>query len=57
MTINNKRKSVSAKGVIVHCKKNGTTEKITMTKMYMHPLHVCLVMTIVIVDISVTVLD
>ena len=55
ITINDESKSVSMKGVIVHCKNNPKTVIMIMIKIYMHLCHECLVMTKILVDILVTV--
>ena len=54
-TRNGENKSVLVKELIVHHKSNPTTVIITTTKRYMHLWHLCLIMTKVLVDISVTV--
>ena len=48
---NSKIKCVSVKEVIMHRRNNATTAIITLTKRYMHILHVCLTMTNVLVGI------
>ena len=49
--INGESEYVLMKSVIVHAK----TARITVTKIYMHLWHVCLLMTDVLVEILVTV--
>ena len=55
ITRNDERNSVSVKEVIMHRINNSILVIITMTKIYMHLWHVCLIMANVLVDISVTV--
>ena len=49
------KKSISVKGVIVHCKENSRTVITIITKIYMHLCHVSLIMTKFLVDILATV--
>ena len=55
ITRNDEIKSVSMKGVIVHCKKNTTTVIMITIKRYMHIWNGCMVMTKSLVYIPVTV--
>ena len=51
ITTNDERMSVLMKGVIVHRKNNSRTVMMIIIKIYMHPWHVYLVMTKVLVEI------
>ena len=55
ITRDGKIKYVSLKELILHCRNNATTAKTTMTRRYMHLLHVCLILTNCRVGILVTV--
>ena len=52
---NGKIKYILVKEVLVHCRKNATTARITMTKIYMHLWHICLITMNFLVIILVTV--
>ena len=54
---NNESKYVSMKGMIVHRKNNPIMVTMIIIKRYMHLWHECLVMTKVLVEILVTVLN